>query len=282
MRYKGILVVFVVFASLILLSSVFVLAVKPNFVPVEVVPSDGQASVIIPENAVEVAPDVFDLGLARDVDGRIVRGYAFVHRKDSEAKPPWAGGGNGDSSTCYSVLAKGAKWKSAENYLVDSANNDGLTQSFVENNVEASVNTWEAETSSNIFGSQTAGVVDGIDTASTDGKNEFLFASMPNDPNTIAVTITWGIFYGPPQGRELVEWDMAFNDDFAFGDADVLGNNVMDFLNIMTHEKGHALGLGHPSDGCTEETMFRFASAGETKKRTLEAGDIAGLKSLYG
>src|SRR3989344_1922689 len=109
MKYKVFLSVFAVFVSLILLSSVLVLAGKPDFVPVEVVPSSGQASVIIPENAVEVAPNVFDLGLARDVDGRIVRGYAFVHRKDSEAKPPWAGGGNGDSSTCYSVLAKGAK-----------------------------------------------------------------------------------------------------------------------------------------------------------------------------
>src|SRR3989344_2886213 len=101
-----------VFVSLILLSSVLVLAGKPNFVPVEVVPSNqgqGNAVVIIPENAVEVAPDVFDLGLARDVDGRLIQGYAFVHRKDSQAKPPWAGGGSGDSSTCYSVLAKGAK-----------------------------------------------------------------------------------------------------------------------------------------------------------------------------
>jgi len=55
----------------------------------------------------------------------------------------------------------------------------------------------------------------------------------------------------------------------------------MDFENIATHELGHAAGMGHPSDSCTEETMYRFADFGEIKKQTLEAGDIAGIKALY-
>ena len=55
----------------------------------------------------------------------------------------------------------------------------------------------------------------------------------------------------------------------------------MDFENIAQHELGHSFGLGHPSDGCTEETMYRFASEGETKKRNLNSGDIAGIKKLY-
>ena len=55
----------------------------------------------------------------------------------------------------------------------------------------------------------------------------------------------------------------------------------MDFENIATHELGHAMGMAHPADSCTEETMYRFASSGETKKRTLNAGDIAGIKGLY-
>jgi len=33
---------------------------------------------------------------------------------------------------------------------------------------------------------------------------------------------------------------------------------------------------------CTEETMYRFATEGETKKRTLNTGDITGIKKLYG
>ena len=55
----------------------------------------------------------------------------------------------------------------------------------------------------------------------------------------------------------------------------------MDYQNIATHEFGHALGLGHPESTCTEETMYAFASFGETKKSTLEAGDIAGVNKLY-
>ncbi|MEK0349324.1 MAG: hypothetical protein QQN50_06000 [Nitrosopumilus sp.] len=39
--------------------------------------------------------------------------------------------------------------------------------------------------------------------------------------------------------------------------------------------------MGHPTDDCTEETMYRFAGAGETKKRDLNTGDITGIQRLY-
>jgi hypothetical protein len=55
----------------------------------------------------------------------------------------------------------------------------------------------------------------------------------------------------------------------------------MDVLNIVAHETGHALGLGHPAYRCTEETMYAYATEGETKKQTLEAGDITGITTLY-
>ena len=41
------------------------------------------------------------------------------------------------------------------------------------------------------------------------------------------------------------------------------------------------MGLGHPSGSCIEETMYAFASNGETKKRDLNAGDVAGINGLY-
>ncbi|TSC73000.1 MAG: peptidase M10A and M12B matrixin and adamalysin [Parcubacteria group bacterium Gr01-1014_38] len=69
--------------------------------------------------------------------------------------------------------------------------------------------------------------------------------------------------------------------DFDFGDATVSGTAVMDFLNVAVHEVGHAGGMAHPSDSCTEESMYRFVSFGETKKRDLHTGDIAGIQSLY-
>ena len=33
---------------------------------------------------------------------------------------------------------------------------------------------------------------------------------------------------------------------------------------------------------CAAQTMYGYAGFGETNKRTLEGGDIAGVKSLYG
>ena len=55
----------------------------------------------------------------------------------------------------------------------------------------------------------------------------------------------------------------------------------MDFENIATHELGHSFGMGHPDSTCIEETMYAYADFGETKKRVLNAGDIAGIQELY-
>ncbi len=56
--------------------------------------------------------------------------------------------------------------------------------------------------------------------------------------------------------------------------------SVMDYLNISVHEFGHAAGLAHPDSSCTEESMYGFATEGETKKRTLNAGDTTGIQEL--
>jgi len=138
----------------------------------------------------------------------------------------------------------------------------------------------------NIFGDGTSGSVDGADEVSPDGKNEVEFVNL-GKTNTIAYTIVWGRFSGPPGGRELVEWDAVFNSDYSFGNAGPTNENnlgdisVMDYQNIATHEFGHALGLSHPDSTCVEETMYAYADYGETKKRTLNPGDIAGVNELY-
>ena len=77
----------------------------------------------------------------------------------------------------------------------------------------------------------------------------------------------------------MVEWDAVFNSDYAWSETGEAGK--MDYQNIATHEFGHSLGLTHPEDTCTEETMYAYGSSGETKKRTLEAGDRAGVNELY-
>ena len=56
----------------------------------------------------------------------------------------------------------------------------------------------------------------------------------------------------------------------------------MDVQNLATHELGHSqrlLDLYGTADA--EKTMYGCSSTGETKKRTLEAEDIAGIQYIY-
>jgi hypothetical protein len=235
----------------------------------------------LPETAAEVAKDVYYLGEARDVDGRLVEGYAYVYRRDAYAKPPWAGGGNNKGSSCYQFLSKGAKWKSSEDWVVNSSNSRGLNGSFVLSNLASDIGKWEDAANYNILG-------DGLsvnypliaDTVSPDDNNEVYFSNI-SDPQAIAVTIVWGIWGGPPPGREIVEWDQVYDDvDFDWSSSGEPGK--MDFENIATHELGHSVGLADLYESaCSEETMFGYAGNGETKKQTLEAGDIQGALELY-
>jgi len=264
----GILIAVVV----VVLTIGVVLAAKPDTTLIPATDDKANVPVIIPAHTVQVAPNVFSLGTARDVDGRIVEGFLFIDNRKGNAKPPWAGGGKGKGeSKCYAVFAKGARWKNTESYVTGTGVDLTLT--------ETSLNTWDTEVLFDVFGTGLSGTTDGADTVSPDGKNEVEFANL-GATDTIAYTIVWGIFSGPPSQRELVEWDAVFNSDYPWSLSGETGK--MDYQNIATHEFGHALGLGHPDDSCTEETMYRYAGYGETKKRTLEAGDITGIQKLYG
>lgn len=265
--------------SLVILLTALAFAL-PDFVATNNVKANEPVSITIPARATELAPGVFSLGTAT-VSGKVVEGYMFVDYKKGFTHKPNHNPPTGET-TCFSLLAKGARWKTTEQYVLNTTNSDGLTDAFVATTIQTSLNTWDNEVAFNVFGTRnTTNTVDGVDTASPDDKNEIFFANIAS-PGAIAVTIVWGIFAGPPGARELVEFDMVFDHaDFDFGDA-ALNATLMDLQNIAAHEDGHALGLGHPSDSCTEETMYRFASAGETKKRTLNAGDIDGAHALYG
>lgn len=255
----------------------------------------------IPARAVEVAPDVFYLGQTVE-KGQVLEGYMYIHRKDNFVKPGTECG-NGvceigenakkcpadcsdtpvpEDSTCYGFLSKGAMWKAEENYLFNPMNSRGMSEILLVDLLANDIATWEtAAEKFNIVGTgfyTRESLV--ADTVSTDGKNEVYFADI-DSPGAIGITITWGIFGGAPKNRQLVEWDQVYDDvDFDWstdGAAD-----KMDFENIATHEIGHAIGMNDLyTNDCSQETMYGYASEGELNKRTLEIGDITGIKLLY-
>lgn len=234
---------------------------------------------------------VISLGTAVDpASGRVVEGLAIVHYKKAPGHKPQHG--NGDKTTdsnCYAYLAKGAKWKWVEPWLVNPQNTRGLDGTFVFNTLASSISKWEDATDGIVGNSSGINVLgDGTitasalvaDTQSPDNQNEVYFADVSNQ-GAIAVTIVWGIFSGPISQRQLVEWDQVYDDvDFDWSTNGEVGK--MDLENIVMHEVGHSVGMADLySLSCAEATEYGYADLGETKKRDLHTGDITGVNLLY-
>lgn len=283
--FKKIITYNIILGLILLATSVVAM---PN--PQMVENSHSGTTVTIPQTAVEASQNFYYLGQAIDpLSGKIVQGYAIIHYQDNYAKPPWAGGNKNNGSQCYTFLGNNTKWKNIEPWLVNPDNTSGLSNSFVFSNLTADIAKWEDAAdgilnngnSLEILGNGSS-VTNNLtaDFTAPDGQNEVYFADV-SSPGAIAITIVWGIFNGPPSQRELLEWDQVYDDvDYqwsANGDP-----NMMDFENIATHELGHSVGLGDLyNSGCSAETMYGYADYGEINKRTLEAGDIAGVSTLY-
>ena len=257
------------------LSAVAPALAKPDQT-VTVPKGNGGAEVSIPAHAVKIADDVYSLGYA-EVDGKKVEGIMVVHRSNAKPGGPATGG-----STCYSYLAADAKWKSQEPWVVNAANNFGLTSAFLLSTVDAAIAEWETAAGAQILGagSLTTAALSADQTA-PDGSNEIYFGAIA-EPGVIAVTTTWGTFGGPAKNRQIVEMDQVYDQvDFTWSNTGLA--SAMDFENIAQHELGHGLGMGHAptSTACAAEAMYPYASNGETLKRTLGPGDIAGIDNLY-
>lgn len=245
-----------------------------------------QKTLILPA-AADHSP-VISLGAAVDPTSRkMVEGYAIIHY----AKGGNGGGhgGSGSGTVCYAFMSKGAVWKTVEPWVVNPANDGGLPSSFPLPNITSNIAKWEDAADGTLGNNQGVNILgDGSETSdpldadldAPDGRNEVYFADV-STPGAIAVTIVWGIFGGPPQGRELVEWDQVYDDaDYAWSTSGEA--NKMDFENISTHELGHSIGLDDLYNStCAEQTMYGYADFGETNKQTLESGDIMGADKLY-
>ena len=112
-------------------------------------------------------------------------------------------------------------------------------------------------------------------------------------PDAIGVTIVWS--YRSRGQRIIVDCDTVLNTASMYawvapvvsGDPDEqqladTGAYDVDVQNIMTHEAGHWLMLNDMYyDAAAEQTMYGYASDRELKKRSLEEGDLAGVRRIY-
>jgi len=193
----------------------------------------------------------------------------FIHyaKPVNAASPP-------KTTTCYKLL--GVKWTAFPvNYVINPANDDGLTEEFVTTAISTSANTWDSVTSKTLFGTYTTDPAAYYGTR--DYKNAISFGNYP-DGNVIAVTSIWYTRVG----KQIVEFDMLFDTDFTWGDG-AANPALMDLQNIATHELGHAVGMADIySTSCSTVTMYGYSNYGDLAKRTLETPDITGLQKMYG
>ena len=213
---------------------------------------------------------------------------AFVHGADEAAAkhaPPAKPAKSAKEWYKYS----GIHWADSDipvRYRVNGGGNDewltGLQAAFA---------AWEADDASYIEFDRTDVSWTGVPSSfvgegTSNGFNEVGWASLSSSyPGAIAVTMIW---YG--SDKHVVEVDTAMNTDLPWTQNSVTGDpdtqtgdlGYFDVQDIMTHEAGHWLMLlDLYVKAASEQTMYGYGSKGELKARSLESGDLAGLRNIY-
>jgi hypothetical protein len=193
-----------------------------------------------------------------------------------------------------SYTLEGWRWKDNPDiqfFLKTDGNlqSTGLTVEQVSGAVYNAESTWDDVTSQKLFKN---GVIcsPSLSTDKFDNKNVIAWIKNP-DSNALAYTRTW---YSPTEKvsgynggsyNKVLESDITFNtasdwttDGRSYPDY----SNTYDVQTTILHELGHTIGLGDIYNSKYFEDMAQIMNAYKGLQRTLGAGDINGVRQLYG
>jgi MYXO-CTERM domain-containing protein len=189
-------------------------------------------------------------------------------------------------------------------YAIDARGSEWMDLADIEAAVDASFATWanadcDGDTPNLIFKPLQASTCRRAEFNTTGNVNTIAFLDPwkdpcadqddPSyDPNAFAVTIVW---HNTSTG-EILDADMMVNDLMAtrFNAGGPYANcpdtgcapgtpGEADLANIVTHEAGHFIGIGHSE--VESATMFASAERQSVEKRTLDPDDIEAVCTIY-
>jgi predicted Zn-dependent protease len=149
--------------------------------------------------------------------------------------------------------------------FVNSQNDQGLSEPLVQSIAESSIGEWNGQSRINLRKNTTTGK----DQADL---NELYFSSdssIFNGSGVVGITL---VGFNESNG-EIASADILISDNYFFSTDPTAANYLG---NVITHEAGHFLGLGHGQ--VAGSTMFYALSRGQNK---ISDDDKAGLYSLY-
>lgn len=152
--------------------------------------------------------------------------------------------------------------------FLNPLNTQGYLPAQIQSQVDNAIAEWNGKSKITLRKNTTAGT-------HQDGLNEIYFSDNQTDQNIFNGTAVVGVTqvsFKEASG-EILEADILINDDFVFS-TDV--NDVNYLGNVITHEIGHFLGLGHGQ--VTGSTMIYTLSRGQSK---ISNDDAAGVYAIY-
>ncbi len=183
--------------------------------------------------------------------------------------------------SCCTFIGGGAKWDGVATFKMDTTNPDGISSQQLEIWQNNAFNQWnDALPDQNVLAPVIIEDLPGfLDPNSPDGINTITFGVIDKQ-GVIAVTATHYVQSGG--SITIFESDIVYNTQVPLGDGSI-NSNVYDFWSVATHETGHAIGLGHPSQTleCLDSTMYPTVGLGQTNKRDITGKDAQCLQTLY-